>query len=107
MKKRKISIDFLPDANILKKEPKTEEQKLKLLAYYGESIKEDEFYADDHVLVATSNNLGININILYKDSLLYKSLNYYQTKLKKIDTLNLLFINGEQFRTLFKKKQIN
>lgn len=75
--------NFLLYSNILnKKEPETEEEKMKFLSDYGENIKKDKFYSGA-INSHSSNFLMTNINVLYKEALFYKSLNYYKSQVEK------------------------
>jgi len=96
--------DFLPDPGILgKKDPETEEEKIQILDEYGNNIRKDKFYAGDHELILTANYLLININVLYKDLMLYKSLNFYESPIKTEETMNILFINGNHYKLLYER----
>ena len=51
--------------------------------------------------------LDVNINILYKDSFLYKNYAYYKACNNTEETINLLFVSNNHFQILYKRNLNN
>lgn len=70
---------------------KNEEGILQVLNKYVQSMEKDKTYAGYKEISTNSHYLGVNINILVKNPLCYKSHLFYESVIKTIETINILY----------------
>ena len=76
---------------------------MNFLKKYANYIKKPKVYAGDQEIALTSYFLGININVLIIDNLVYKSLYYYQSIIPTEEVINILYMDGNHYQLLFKR----
>ena len=102
MKINKKFIDSLPDHTMvgLPESTNKEEEKLNLLTVYWKYIKKPKTYHWEIEIVIIAHFLGINMNIVVNKKFNYKSYLYYKNILDNKETINILYINSNNYRLL-------
>ena len=66
-------------------------------------MEKNKTYAGEIEIVPNAHYLGININILIRSPLCYKSYVYYESLIKIKETINILYASGNHYSLLIKR----
>ena len=99
-------IYYVPDEdiNILENEEEFDifNKKREYILDYAQNAKQDGTFAGDIEIATTAHYLGVNINILVRGELNYKSYLFYEGIIKTEETINILYDSNNHFILLIK-----